>query len=162
MSLFPVPRSLVRPRVHLQGLSRSSVHFPAAHGFNIFPGVSNPDSPRPRLLPAPPPPGPPSPGRSLATAAPTASQQHPILNLHEDEDRSRALGGLLEESEDNDERESLEEEAEEIVTVAQNDVVPPLSPCFAKKSSNHYQSEMFFHERREFLRRYKVNCKTFL
>ena len=32
-----------------------------------------------------------------------------------------------------------------------DDIVPPLSPCTAKKGSNHYQSEMFFHERRAFL-----------
>ena len=28
-----------------------------------------------------------------------------------------------------------------------DDIVPPLSPCTAKKGSNHYQSEMFFHKR---------------
>lgn len=34
-----------------------------------------------------------------------------------------------------------------------DNIFPPLSPCQAKKSSNHYQSEVFFHERRSFLRR---------
>ena len=34
-----------------------------------------------------------------------------------------------------------------------DDLVGPLSPCRAKKQSNHYQAEMFFHERRAFLRR---------
>ena len=34
-----------------------------------------------------------------------------------------------------------------------DEVVAPLSPNSVKKGSNHYQTEMFFHERRAFLRR---------
>ena len=34
-----------------------------------------------------------------------------------------------------------------------DDIVPPLSPCSSRRGSQHYQSEMFFYERRAFLRR---------
>ena len=34
-----------------------------------------------------------------------------------------------------------------------DEVFPPLSPASVKRGSNHYQTEMFFHERRLFIRR---------
>ena len=106
---------------------------------------------------APPPPGP---------GPPVAGFRHPaVLDLHEDEDRAKELGGLggndtlvMEEDEEvvAEEVEGDTEEAEgedEGVQEELDDIVPPLSPCSAKRGSNHYQAEMFFHERRAFLRR---------
>ena len=130
--------------------------------FLLRPRLLRPVLPSTSSAPAPPGPSPTSPiGQGCGSGRP------PILDLHENEDRAGELGGLVEsgsvaieqtegeeagdtegvegvgeqaEGEDEEEREAeADRDVEEL-----NEIVPPLSPCSAKRSSNHYQAEMFF------------------